>query len=73
MASGDDYVQVTATLRRVTGKAVLLEVGDSVPRQAWVPRSCIHGRDDSMLDGIRLDNEITLRVFEWKAEAEDLI
>jgi hypothetical protein len=70
MAGRDDYVPVTATLRRVTGKAVLLAGEDG---ECWIPRSCINGADERALDSLSLDEEVTLRMFEWIAEREGLI
>lgn len=69
----DEYVGVTAKLRARTAKAVLLDVGDGVSRGAWVPRSCLHGADDSTIDAVAIDDEVTVRVREWIAEREGLI
>jgi hypothetical protein len=71
--SGHDYVEITATLRLVRPKSVLIETGDAVPLGCWIPRSCIHGADERSLDRIAIGQEITLRVFEWLAVREDLI
>lgn len=71
--SGDEYVGVTAKLRARTAKAVLLDVGEGVGRGAWVPRSCLFGPDDSAIDNVAIDSEVTLRVREWIAEREGLI
>lgn len=70
---GDGYVQVTATLRACRPKAVLLAIGEDVPRGAWVPRSCIHGADDRSLDRVAPGSAITIQVREWIAEREGLI
>lgn len=69
----DDYVEVTAKLRAVRPKAVLLDVNGQDARGAWVPRSCIHGADDRGLDNIALGEEVTLRMFKWIADREGLI
>lgn len=71
--TGDEYVAVIAKLRKRTAKAVLLDVGEGVSRGAWVPRSCLFGPDDSTIDNIALDSEVTIRVREWIAEREGLI
>lgn len=67
----DDYVTITGTLRAKTKAAVRIETEDSDP--VWIPRSCIHGADDKTIDSTERDEEITLRIFEWKAEAEGLV
>jgi len=68
--SGDEYIGVTAILKHVRATSVLLEVQG---HKAWIPRSLIYGPDDSTLDGVMLDSEITLRMFEWKAKREGLV
>ena len=69
----DEYVTVTATMRKRTAKAVLLDIGDGVSRGAWVPRSCLHFMSDKAVDDAALDDELELRVREWIAEREGLI
>jgi len=69
----DNYVGVTAKLKARTAKAVLLDVGDGVSRGAWIPRSCLHGADDSVIDNVAIDDEVTLRVREWFAAREGLL
>lgn len=69
----DEYVTVTAMMRKRTAKAVLLDVGDGVSRGAWVPRSCLHFMSDKAVDAAALDDELELRVREWIAEREGLI
>lgn len=71
--SGDGYVRVTARLRDLRPKAALLAQGDAVPRGAWIPRSCIHGADDRLLDRVAPGSEITIQIREWIAEREGLI
>lgn len=69
----DEYVTVSVKLKARTAKAVLLDVGDTVSRGAWVPRSCLHGADDQRIDKAHLDDELELRVREWIAEREGLL
>lgn len=67
----DDYVTVTATLKARTRKAVLLATSDNLDG-SWVPRSCIHGGDESKINDYAIGDEIELRMFEWIAEKESL-
>jgi hypothetical protein len=69
----DDYVTVTATMKRKTEKAVLLDVGDHVSRGAWVPRSCLHAMSDIAVANAKPDDELELRIREWIAEREGLL
>jgi hypothetical protein len=70
--SDDAYVTVTARLRARTPKAVLLDVGAAVGRGSWIPRSCLHARDDRALDAAAIDSEISVAVREWIAAREGL-
>jgi len=69
----DEYVTISAKIKGRTARAVLFDVGDTVSRGAWVPRSCLHGADDQKIDKARLDDELELRVREWIAEREGLL
>lgn len=69
--SGDSYISLTVTMLAKTEKAVRIETEDSDP--AWVPRSCIHGADDKKIEDAERGDEITLRIFQWKAQAEGLV
>jgi hypothetical protein len=69
----DDYVTVTAVLRRRTAKAVLLDVGNEVARGAWIPRSCLHAASDRLIDDATIDSEVAIEVREWIAEREGLV
>lgn len=69
----DDYVTVSVKLKARTKKAVMLSVGDTVERGAWVPRSCLHGADDKKVDEADIDDEMELRIMEWIAEREGLL
>ena len=71
MASGDNYIPLTATVLAITEKAIRLETEHGGP--AWIPRSCIHGADERTLDRAALNSEIAIRIFEWKAEQEGLV
>lgn len=69
----DSYVGVSVILRRRTAKAVLVSPFADQDESAWIPRSCIHGTDDRVLDAVALGDELTLRMFEWIAERENLL
>jgi len=69
----EEYVTIVARFMRRTAKAVLLAQGDSVPRGAWIPRSCIHGVDEKQIDDAATGQELTLRIFEWIAERKSFI
>lgn len=67
--TGDSYVKVKVRVRRWTADAALLSPDAEQRRQAWVPRSHIHGVDEATLEDVRLHDEvIILRIFRWKAE-----
>ena len=66
----DNYVGVTAKVLCVRPKAVLLE-GEG--GQGWIPRSCIHAADDSILGAVGVGDEISVRMFEWIAQKSGLI
>jgi len=69
MMEKDDYVRIHCRVERPPRRdAVMLSVGDSVPRAAWVPRSCLHGADDLTLNKAKAGDKLTLRIREWKAE-----
>jgi len=65
----DTYVTIDCIFIRCTEKAVLIDVdGD----EHWVPRSCIHGADERLLDQTNYGDEINLRVWEWLADRDGL-
>lgn len=64
--SGDTYVRVSGFLIARTTKAV--KINDD-----WIPRSCIHGADERLLDKHDIGDEIELRMFEWIAERSGLL
>jgi hypothetical protein len=70
MVGRDEYVGVTAKILARRAKAVLLENDNG---SGWVPRSTIHGADDSALEAVAIGDEVSLRVFEWKAQDAGLI
>ena len=69
---GDDYVTINVTIRKVTGKAVLVWV-EGIEDDEWVPRSCLHAADDRVLDAVEPGQSIILQVREWKARQAGLI
>jgi hypothetical protein len=65
---GDSYRTVTATLRQRRANAIMVDH----PRvRGWVsiPRSLLHAADDLKIDKGGIDEEITFRLREWKAES----
>jgi hypothetical protein len=68
--SGDRYLTVRVRIKEVRPTSVLFWHGDTT---TWVPRSCLFGPDDSAIDNVAIDSEVTLRVREWIAEREGLI
>ena len=70
--TGEDYIGVTAVLRARTRDEVLLDVSDGIDAGRWVPRSCLFGPDDSVIDAVAIGDEITLRIREWIADCEGL-
>lgn len=68
----DEYVRISCTVEAIRNKAVMLSVGESVRRAAWIPRSAIHGADDLTLDGMMAGTKTVLRIREWKADQEGL-
>lgn len=71
--AGDEYVEVSAILRGRTAKAVLLDVGTGVTRDAWLPRSCLFGPDDKTIDNEEINDTVVLKVRQWIAAREGLI
>lgn len=69
----DDYVTITAKMKAKTPRAVLLDFGDHVSRESWVPRCCLHTASDIAVSKAAKDDELELRVREWIAEREGLL
>ena len=66
----DEYVSISATVRAFSPDAVCIEVeGDDF----WVPRSCIHGRDDIALRALEVGTEHEFQVRRWLAEKKGMI
>lgn len=68
--SGDEYVTIECMFVGLRPKAVKIDVDG---HQTWIPRSCIHGCDDSSLAALDGGNEFSLRMFRWIAEREGLL
>jgi hypothetical protein len=66
----EGYVRISGRLKHRTKKAVLIETDDAAP---FIPRSVIHGGDETELDSLAIDDELELRVMEWFAEKEGLV
>lgn len=67
MTGTDDYVSIDCEIVRVTSRAVLIEVEDDFDTEEhWIPRSLIHGGDDSALEK-SVGNKMQIRMFRWKA------
>ena len=65
----DEYITVDCIFIRCTAKAVLIDVDGNTH---WIPRSCIHGADERLLDRTCEGDEINLQIFEWLVEREGL-
>jgi hypothetical protein len=71
--SGDDYVRIECTIRAIAPNAVLIEAENGVGED-WIPRTCIHGADDSDLKSrAMIGRDMSLRVVEWLAKKKGLI
>jgi hypothetical protein len=66
--SSEDYVSIRGRLKDRRTNAILFAVGRAVERGDWIPRSLLHGADEIKLDSQRIGDEITIRMFRWKAE-----
>ena len=73
MADADKYVTISCIIMKdPTAKAVLIR-GIDGDAEVWVPRSLIHGADETALDKFEIGQEIELRIFEWAARDRGLI
>jgi len=73
MSGGDDYVTVPVMIQAVTDKAVCVSSLNDPDVEDWLPRSCLHGGDDSWLteqgrNAIYVERDIQIR--EWIAKAK---
>lgn len=66
----DAYAKVDCSFVCVTGKAVLIDIGGD---EHWVPRSCVHGADETRLDTLSYGDEVELRIFQWLCELDGLL
>lgn len=66
----DPYTKLNCKVLKISQKAVQIE--DESGTVVWVPRSCVHGGDDRLLDGAQGD-DIQLQVRRWFAEKEGLL
>lgn len=55
----DPYTKIACKVLKVTPKAVQIE--DESGTECWVPRSCVHGGDDRLLDD-SVGDDIQLKV-----------
>lgn len=65
--SDESYTPVTCRLARIEPKSVWITVG-SAGREVNVPRTLIHGADETRLDGLLEGTKLDLRIFTWKAQ-----
>lgn len=70
MSRDDPYVLVSCEVVHKTGRAVLLRVGDG--KEVWIPRACLHGGSDNVVEQTEPDLEVQLRIRQWKAEQESI-
>lgn len=70
LVSGDEYRTVTFIMQRLNVDSVALTKDPVLEPWKFCPRSLIHGGDDFKL--IRMQHncpcEVTVRMFEWKAD-----
>lgn len=66
----DSYRLITTKLRRTDRpNAILVDAPlGSREKEVWIPRSLIHGGDELKLSRAFIGQEVTFRIFEWKAE-----
>lgn len=69
----DKYRAVTFVLRQLRTASVMFTKTDDPNDNVWMvcPRSCLHGGDDLKLSRIQsysLPLQVTVRMFEWKAD-----
>jgi hypothetical protein len=68
--SDESYIAVRGWVREVRRQSILFAAGEAEctgGRTAqWIPRSLIHGTDETTLDGCILHAPVTLRIFAWK-------
>lgn len=71
MSDGDQYRTVTFYMQKLNVASFALTKDNDIA-SSWLfcPRSCIHGGDDRKLvhNQHNCPCEITLRMFEWKAD-----
>jgi hypothetical protein len=73
-AADEKYARVEVRLlRKPTRDAILVARADSPDRQSWIPRSLIHGADETHLDSKQAGELLSLRIFEWKARQAGLV
>lgn len=62
--AGDDYARVPVILMAICRDSIRVRRGAVA---TWIPRSLIHGGDDNLLRAMRVGEEMTIRIFRWKA------
>ena len=70
--SGERYARIAC---RISGRpgairpaSVWIEVGEKATREVNIPRSLIHGGDETRLDGRMAGEALTLQILKWKAD-----
>lgn len=61
------YIRVRVKLLRRQKAAILVALDGYPDHQGWIPRSLIHGADESELDSKPIGATLALRIFDWKA------
>jgi hypothetical protein len=71
----ESYTRVKAILHVLTRDAAQISVTDkgALLSPVWLPRSLIHGADDLKLAKAMKNDEVTVRVMDWKANELGLI
>lgn len=68
----EEYVRIVGRIILVRPKAVLWRPDGEIT-SAWIPRSLIHGADETGIDRLEPGTPVELRVFEWFAHKEGLL
>jgi hypothetical protein len=72
MPSDEAYIRISGTIRAVSPNAVLFESQDG-ETEDWIPRSTIHGADETQLRRSDMGKETTLLVMEWVLKKKGFI
>ena len=66
----DPYVTVNCRILKVSAKAV--QVSDETGLDVWIPRSCLHGGQETDIEN-SLGDDVQIKVRRWFADKEGLL